>query len=438
MIMKPRKKVIWLACLGLLLLGTVGAEAALFWENGLHSKDITVCFVGDSQSKNATFAGQVRDYMQDFEHVANIDFQFINSGVCPAATPHPSNPGNDYYDGDIRIILPGVTTVNPFGLVPGSGCPPDPNFLDDNGNYNGKNDGWGSWANPPNDLEVRRSCIYNVKLGTDGDAGGTPWRSHTLHEIGHAVGLSHEHVRNDVDPTCTASGYGGTAAYSGYMTPYDRNSVMHYQFLACGIDGNYSHAGFSALDRLALHIMYPEDNRVAEFVGTTVIRLGDNLQLRSAWLARGALINNVATNFQWRLNGILLGTGPVLDYLISVPGEHVLEFSYTDNLPGIPGRFYYYRGPVRVLRGPDFDKLMASTAAAQTAIHEIATYDLCSADFDGNSVVEARDLEFFASTFGRPDCRQGISCAGDLSGNRTVDGFDMALFSLQMENPDCY
>jgi hypothetical protein len=44
-------------------------------------------------------------------------------------------------------------------------------------------------------------------------------------------------VRDDVDSaTCTASGYGGSAS-SGHMTPYDRSSVMHYRFSACGIVG---------------------------------------------------------------------------------------------------------------------------------------------------------------------------------------------------------
>ena len=127
-----------------------------------------------------------------------------------------------------------------------------------------------------------------------------------------------------------------------------------------------------------------------------------------------------------------------MDYPIAAPGEYLLEFSHTDKLPGIAGRFYYYRGPVRVLRERDFDDLMASIAAAQTALHEVATFNFCTADFDGNAVVEKRDLAYFASMFGGSDCRQSVSCAGDLNANLTIDGFDLTLFAWQVQDPRCY
>jgi hypothetical protein len=140
------------------------------------------------------------------------------------------------------------------------------------------------------------------------------------------------------------------------MTPYDKDSVMHYQFkpeetpFCEQIGSNYSHSGFTAYDRLALQILYPEDNRVAAFVGTTVLPVGESLELKSAWLVRGANINVVAGNFNWQINGVTRSTSSTLTYDLPGAGEYALEFSYDDLL----GRPYTYSGVVRVLEPEDF------------------------------------------------------------------------------------
>ncbi len=69
-----------------------------------------------------------------------------------------------------------------------------------------------------------------------------------MHEFGHGLGLSHEHVRDDANiSSCTESGYGGNYS-DGKITAYDKRSVMHYKFASCGIDGNYGHSGLSMRD----------------------------------------------------------------------------------------------------------------------------------------------------------------------------------------------
>lgn len=388
------------------------ASAALFWQSGVHSNNISVCFVGDSLAQNNDFATLVMEYMEEFEWYSGIRFTYINGGICPAAVPFPDDPERDYFEGTIRIIIPGVTTVTPFGWVPGSGCPHDLNWVNPDGSYNGGNDGWGSWANPPSDYNIRRSCIYNVKLGTDSDPSGTPWRNHTLHEIGHAVGLAHEHVRNDVDPSCTAPGYGGSAN-SGFMTPYDRDSVMHYRFLACGIDGNYGHSGFSYWDQLALHILYPEANPTAEFRGKLLLRAGDTLSLTNGWQARGALINNVASGFVWLIQGSLVSFSPNLNITLPVPGEFLLQYAYSDSLVTVPTRSYGFSGYVRVLSAEEYDRLMG-------AIGNIATYSTATGmeDADGDGVLDAQDNCLGLSNAGQSDSDGdsiGNGCDADIA-----------------------
>src|SRR5436305_3130174 len=219
-------------------------------------------------------------------------------------------------------------------------------FRDKDGNYDKRNDGWGSWSNPPWELEEKRGCLYNLKLGDDprpvdgkpavNPPSTVPYLNHTLHEFGHALGLAHEHERSDVDKeVCTAARFGGDRS-DGFLTPYDRYSVMHYQFLACGINGNYDNTGLSELDRLALHILYPEDDLAAEFGGTTVVRVGEPLNLQSSWKARGANIDFVAKNFVWRIAGNTLSKSPTLTTIFQAPATRDIQLTYTDFL----GRSY--------------------------------------------------------------------------------------------------
>lgn len=167
------------------------AQAGLYWGAGVRSKTVTVCFVGDAVTLRSSRVDQVLRYLREFEYAANV--RFPATGVACAA-PTTVSGGKEAYDGDVRVLLP-FTNAPWTGAVPGLGCSM---FRDSAGNYNGGNDGWGSWSNAPNDLANNRPCLYNLKLGDDG-ASGVPYLNHTLHEFGHALGLAHEHLRNDVD-----------------------------------------------------------------------------------------------------------------------------------------------------------------------------------------------------------------------------------------------
>jgi hypothetical protein len=362
--------------LAITALSPSASHGGLYWQHGVRSKTVTVCFVGDAPSLRPDRVNQIRQYIREHEFAANVRFQYL--GSCPAATQQSN--GNDYFDGDIRVVIPGIN-VSGTGPVPGNGC----QMFIENGVYNKKNDGWGSWSNAPDDLAVNRSCQYNLKLGDD-PWNDTPYLNHTLHEFGHALGLAHEHQRNDANiPACiekypqftdqTAckkanhvwigycmNGYGvGTS--EGYLTLYDRNSVMHYAFPSCGIEGNYGYSGLSSMDQLSVHILYPENVQVAEFIGTTVIPSTRPLALASAWQARGANLAFAAQDFSWRLSGTLLGTNASVSFPVA-PGNYRLEFAHKDFLD----RTYSYAGPVRVLTPQDYNRFAAGIVAAQSVM----------------------------------------------------------------------
>jgi hypothetical protein len=254
-------------CLSGLLPGHAGA--AFYWGFGTLSNDPSVCFVGDALADRPDRVAQILDYMSEFERVANIDFDYL--GTCPAPTVGPT--GLDWHDGDIRIYIPNVG-IGWNIPVPGNGC--TIGFVNS------------SFGREPAYLTLDRPCLYDLELGDDADSLGVPWRNHTLHEVGHSLGLAHEHQRPDApDPTtcipmassCPVPSNPANEAVR--MTDYDPDSVMNYVIAACGIDGNYSHSGLSQLDRLALHILYPEDARVAEVVGTRVVRTPCERRARS-------------------------------------------------------------------------------------------------------------------------------------------------------------
>jgi hypothetical protein len=353
------------------LLATGGnVFAGRFWQfnladvkKGVRSKTVSICFVGTALTTNPDRVNQVLTYIKEWEYAANVKFD--NLGTCAAPTTLAN--GNSSYAGDIRILIKNAGFTP--GKIPGTGCKA---FIE-GGVYDGKNNGWGSWSNAPDDLETNRPCLYNLKLGDDphnlwtpaSAAAGTPpstvpYLDHTLHEFGHALGFGHEHERSDVDKTACPTAGGGVSG--GFLTPYDKLSVMHYQFLACGINGNYDNKGLSEWDKLSAHIMYPEDEKTAEFIGTTVVKVSSPIHLVSAWKARGANLNYVAKNFVWKLSGATVSTTPELNATASsTPKTMTLEFSYSDFL----GRSYSYVGKIEVLSSKAYNAQIAAPAAAQ-------------------------------------------------------------------------
>jgi hypothetical protein len=361
----------WPLVLALALAGLLAAPEratpATYWFHSVRGRDITVCFAGNAVSARLDRVREIVTHLKQFGYAANIRFLSlaghtleaelgrggnVNNLACPAPTTQPN--GNSYYAGDIRVAL-WYTNVplDPPGMVPGVGCTQE---------LVGS-----SWANPPDELELKRPCQYNLKLGDDdwdpvnNVHTGVPWLNHTLHEFGHALGLAHEFLRTDIDPAC---GVTGTWTDGWITAAWDRDSVMNYVMASCNAWGNYDDTGFSAGDKLALHIMYPEDNRVAEIAGTTVIKTGETLRLQALWKSQGANMSFVAGGYDWRLDGVTRSTTADLVMGGLAAGDHPLAFSFTDFL----GRNYSFGGTVRVLSSADYDRQMMSVMAGEAAM----------------------------------------------------------------------
>lgn len=313
---------------------------------GRLGKTPTLCFAGDALSARPERVRAVLEIAKDFEAIANIRFKYI--GACPPSKPTAT--GNDYFDGDIRIALAGTNIdLNARSPLPGKGC-----TMTEAGS--------GDFAGFPVDAPKWRPCIYNVRLGVERPNRANPYRNQVLHEIGHALGLFHEHQRTDVDFTvCHEVNFGGTS--DGFLTTYDRYSVMHYEFLTCGINGNYACSGLSGKDAMAIHILYPEDDRAATFFGKTVVRENQAFWLVSEWKIRGAFLPYVLKSAQWTIDGKTASDKPDLAVTLP-PGEHPFVYTYRDFLD----RQFTQRGILRVLTTDDYTRRISGPVAARAAL----------------------------------------------------------------------
>ncbi len=163
------------------------------------------------------------------------------------------------------------------------------------------------------------------------------------------------------------------------ITPYDRDSVMHYEInnvidpmnvpatSTCNLGNDNGSTGLSYFDQLTLRILYPHDARVAEFRGTTAVRVDQPVVLKNEWGELGALVQNVVINPRWeikipgRTGYITLNQyGADFNYSFVASGSYLVVYSFDDML----GRTYSNGFTVSVVSPSVFDQTISARIAA--------------------------------------------------------------------------
>jgi hypothetical protein len=342
---------------------------------------IRTCFVGNAISKQPKAVAFITSYLRFFENHGHLRFDLMGTGVCPVPTMAAN--GFEVHDGDLRIAVPntvdvdGVTPIN--GLKLGKGCA-DPGTT-----------GW--WANFPsnrNDPKFR-ACRMNAYLRDNMPV------NKILHELGHALGLVHEHERKDIpkDSDVTIKTCYDQVDYFGkffangdsgiyLLTPYDRNSVMHYVInhqidpnhvpigSTCDIgnDTGVRGEGLTRFDELTLRILYPHESRVAEYVGTTVVGVGKPINLQNGLGWSGALTGNFIISSHWTArdaNRVLVSQGTTdLNITLNTVGNYQVDYSFMD----VFGRKYSNTFQVKVLDGLALQRQTASLVSTTAVLFQ--------------------------------------------------------------------
>lgn len=285
-------------------------------------KNIEYCFIGDSVTNNPVRVAEIQNFIIEFTNAININF--IYKGTCPP--PSILGNGNENYGEMHRLNITGSDVPNQ-ATIPGIGCT-------------------AAWVNSsfsmfPQEAADNSSCLFTSVIWDDADpTTGLRYRNHTLHEFGHALGLAHEHRRTDAPvSTCPEPGFGPDAneSISGtFLTPYDSNSVMNYYFPTCGIFGNYSQLGISALDIVSLRVLYPEEGNIASMIGRTTVRPNQSIDLTAGPSIYGAK-EDITKDAKWTLSEInnpthiITGTG--INVSLQAPtGRYIGKLTYKDLL----------------------------------------------------------------------------------------------------------
>jgi len=254
---------------------TTTVAEALQAKATLGSSNPTLCWVQDEDStlSNSAFLSLTDEAdakIVQWQAGSGLEFDFI--GRCSGDAN--SAPANSNYPENIRVHYNEFSRESGYD-IPGRGCSRD-NGNGNNAYYPGNNDARCEW-----NATVKSLANNNL-----------------LHEIGHAIGMVHEHERSDNTSGCSSSGADNDGVW---LTDYDLWSVMHYTSTGCS-----EHEGLSSKDLLGVEIAYPTSSNVGIthngllFDGEFAVLPTSVIQ--TTWDARGAR-DFVFDDITWSIAG---------------------------------------------------------------------------------------------------------------------------------------
>jgi hypothetical protein len=263
------------------------------------SMNPTICWVYNSAKVTMHTAAdfwtettRIEGILKQWENASGLKFNWTSA----SGTAHHDcgTTGNE----DIRALLYDSNVLQGDAIpdLPGQTCTKTERV-----DYNGSDGGVSTIGTPvtgdlgsfPDEAPYYAGCKYNARVGYGAK------QNQYLHEFGHTLGFAHEHERFDNDNALCP--WNGTLRNpdNPYLTYYDVNSVMHYNWGGkagdpwehCPAPGNWGDTGLSAGDILGIEMVYPASYTTKVYTyGVTLFREDQRIPAIFDWINRGASI----------------------------------------------------------------------------------------------------------------------------------------------------
>lgn len=345
----------------------------------------TVCF--SNWQEDITYKQEVqhvKDAVGKWAEVSGLRLQWKNQCAKPTKQVVDGKTVDKYQE-IIRIRLTNNTPrITPWPAapvpIPGNGCVnPDTKLqytdevemevsLDPN-----TNKPWADglhhckgymWSGGAAQLVPPGSCEYTTHLAF------FQHENNYQHEFGHAMGFVHEHGHPAVNPKCRIDeGYTDQNILK-VLANHDPLSVMNYVHTIwndttkrwepnpdcpeeLGNNWGTNTTGLSHGDYLAARVLYPTDNWASVF-GSTLTWVGNPVFLKTGWEEMGVNVtdnplSSMVSDFQWLVDGIVVGSSRYVTLFNLSTGKHTLDFSFNDRFKQSDRSHFASTYPIEVL-----------------------------------------------------------------------------------------
>ncbi len=179
----------------------------------------------------------------------------------------------------------------------------------------------------PDDARAARNVLVDNTAFDPAQTGNIPLANILGHELGHVLGMRHEHIR----PEAAAPDCAEDNQFRG-LTTYDSLSVMHYP--QCGANSAATTLAFTARDQQGIALVYgaPGQNMPPS---AQVTFPADNATVAPTFLLQASIVDTDITSAELLVDGtsyMTKDTGPFNFQVTDLGlGSHALEIKATDS-----------------------------------------------------------------------------------------------------------